>query len=838
MKKTKQVIALLIILSMVMSFIPFKAFAQGRDVTIGFKDGTVNGNTVSFTIGEATVNVTIDSKYTISSNKEITIDSEAWLSALTFSKNFNADTMNIKIYSDDGFKTNYILNEDGTLSRDVEGGIPDNFYFVVEAKTTNPPPPDPQDPPQGPNNSNFGDIEYDITFTGTKYHLWMNNTNVISGEATYKGTKTKIGNIDSNETNIIRLQEEFGEKIITEFIINGVSYTESNENVNIDSGNGWEITVPGASKYTITGVADENSKAQKTIMWANSGAEVAGTDYDNPEILLKNGAAKIIKVYDNEEDMNDISDDVEDIDEGCLDPEGRGYAVVEEGNVVIFEFVPEYGYQLTSVTANGVKLEAQETINQYKYIMPNTNIHFQATFTKTEDVVKSSTSKVTSGTVKIGKNEINSGTTVLSVKDATLTDEQKSTFKSKAGDYTVNNVLDIKLDQVFYKGSTDSSDVWTNSLGSSEDLKTPATITLKLDEGVDGDTVVLVHEKHDGTYEIIETAYNKTNHTITFNTASFSNYAIASKKTTPVKYTVTFNTGEGSKIAEQSIVAGSKATEPETAPTRDGYTFAGWYEDETCIVKFNFENEITANTTIYANWIKKISELPDAIIDGENKKEVTKIVEKILNGETVKGVSPSLQEEIKKAVKNGKEITVDVKKDSIDESKVSEDAKKVKSVIGSNSKVAGYFDITVQVSIDGTYKGNITLLDNAYVITLDLPSDIPTVDSEYTRTYTVVRVHDGNAEKLETTLNDDGTITFKTDKFSTYAITYTDSEITSNPKTEDTDSKTNSNPKTGDTDSEITSNPKTGDNITIWIAIMAISGIGLLGTLKHFKKRD
>ena len=31
-------------------------------------------------------------------------------------------------------------------------------------------------------------------------------------------------------------------------------------------------------------------------MWANSGADVAGTDYDNPEVLLKNGAAKVIKV--------------------------------------------------------------------------------------------------------------------------------------------------------------------------------------------------------------------------------------------------------------------------------------------------------------------------------------------------------------------------------------------------------------------------------------------------------------------------------------------------------------------------------------------------------------
>lgn len=310
---------------------------------------------------------------------------------------------------------------------------------------------------------------------------------------------------------------------ITSIKINGQEKT-------ITSPTGKNIySLPDTDVYEIEVVSVQES--HYTIMWANSGANVAGTDFDDPEVLLNNGAAKIIKVYDNETDMNDITNQIEHADEGCVSPDGKGSVSLAEGNVVIFEFTPKYGYQLTSVTANGTKLKAQETTNQYKYIMPATNIHFQATFTKTEDVVKSSTSKVTSGTIKIGENEITSGSTVLSVKDATLTDEQKSTFKSKAGDYTVNNVLDIKLDQVFYKGSADSRDVWTNSLGSSENLRTPATITLKLGEGVDGDTVVLVHEKHDGTYEIIDTTYNEETHTITFNTASFSNYAIASKKT-------------------------------------------------------------------------------------------------------------------------------------------------------------------------------------------------------------------------------------------------------------------------------------------------------------------
>lgn len=289
--------------------------------------------------------------------------------------------------------------------------------------------------------------------------------------------------------------------------------------------NTFAVTAANIYSVEVEGVQEQHYN----IMWANDGAKVIGTDYDDPEVLLKNGFAKVIKVYDNVNDMIDITDQIDHADEGCLDPDGKGYVDLAEGNVVIFEFTPKYGYQLTSVSANGTKLEAQETMNQYKYVMPATNIHFQATFSKTNDVVKSTTSKVTSGTVKIGSNEINAGSTILSVKDATLTDKQKSTFASKAGDYKVSNVFDIKLDQVFYKGSTNIDDVWSKPLGYNENLQSPAIITLKLNEEVDGNTVVLIHEKEDGTYETIETTYDEKTHTISFSTLSFSNYAIASK---------------------------------------------------------------------------------------------------------------------------------------------------------------------------------------------------------------------------------------------------------------------------------------------------------------------
>ncbi len=68
------------------------------------------------------------------------------------------------------------------------------------------------------------------------------------------------------------------------------------------------------------------------------------------------------------------------------------------------------------------------------------------------------------------------------------------------------------------------------------------------------------------------------------------------------KYTVTFNSNGGSAVTEQEVESGSTATKPDD-PTREGYTFAGWYKDENCSQSFNFTTDkITQNTTLYADW--------------------------------------------------------------------------------------------------------------------------------------------------------------------------------------------------------------------------------------------
>ena len=70
----------------------------------------------------------------------------------------------------------------------------------------------------------------------------------------------------------------------------------------------------------------------------------------------------------------------------------------------------------------------------------------------------------------------------------------------------------------------------------------------------------------------------------------------------PETFTVTFNAnGHGTAPASQTVVSGSTAAKPDDL-TAEGYTFGGWYADETCTTAFDFAAAIEADTTVYAKW--------------------------------------------------------------------------------------------------------------------------------------------------------------------------------------------------------------------------------------------
>lgn len=71
-------------------------------------------------------------------------------------------------------------------------------------------------------------------------------------------------------------------------------------------------------------------------------------------------------------------------------------------------------------------------------------------------------------------------------------------------------------------------------------------------------------------------------------------------------FAVTFDSVGGTDIPTQNIVSGQTATEPANAPTKEHFTFEGWYAgtdaDNLEATAFNFTTEITGPITLYAKW--------------------------------------------------------------------------------------------------------------------------------------------------------------------------------------------------------------------------------------------
>lgn len=69
------------------------------------------------------------------------------------------------------------------------------------------------------------------------------------------------------------------------------------------------------------------------------------------------------------------------------------------------------------------------------------------------------------------------------------------------------------------------------------------------------------------------------------------------------KFTVTFNADGGTLTGEATVqVKKGKTVSEPAAPTRNGYTFAGWYNGET---KYDFSSKVTSDITLVAHWTEK-----------------------------------------------------------------------------------------------------------------------------------------------------------------------------------------------------------------------------------------
>lgn len=90
------------------------------------------------------------------------------------------------------------------------------------------------------------------------------------------------------------------------------------------------------------------------------------------------------------------------------------------------------------------------------------------------------------------------------------------------------------------------------------------------------------------------------------------------------EYTITF-LNEGEQYDEQVIEYGNTVTRP-TDPTKEGYTFTGWYEDDTL---FNFDTPIQKNITLNSKYDKNTYTVRFVVDGNLYKSESVEYLEKV-----------------------------------------------------------------------------------------------------------------------------------------------------------------------------------------------------------------
>ena len=179
------------------------------------------------------------------------------------------------------------------------------------------------------------------------------------------------------------------------------------------------------------------------------------------------------------------------------------------------------------------------------------------------------------------------------------------------------------------------------------------------------------------------------------------------------RYTVSFNTNGGSDVSNQTVTRNSVIKEP-TAPTKDGFYFAGWYADKELKEKYDFSAKVTKSITLYAAWAEKdnsdnrivltIGE-KDALVFGITK--TNDVAPKIVNDRTMlpaRFVAENL----------GAEVSWDGEKELV-------------TIKGKNLKTSEDITILIYIGSDIAYV-------NGKEIRLDSPAFI-----ENDRTYTPIR---------------------------------------------------------------------------------------------------
>ena len=173
---------------------------------------------------------------------------------------------------------------------------------------------------------------------------------------------------------------------------------------------------------------------------------------------------------------------------------------------------------------------------------------------------------------------------------------------------------------------------------------------------------------------------------------------------------------------------------------------------------------------------------------------VSNVIESALDDNSNKGIDEDTKNNLIAAIEAGKKVDAKIEIKELKESDLDSTlVNKIKNSV-SNGTLVEFLDIDLLLTAEDDLLGKVTKLNDELTISIDAPESLKNVPANTTRKYFIVRTHEGSEpEVIEATLKD-GKLIFKTDRFSNYAVGYTD-----------------------------TTNPKTGDRIIAYVAILGIS---------------
>ena len=161
----------------------------------------------------------------------------------------------------------------------------------------------------------------------------------------------------------------------------------------------------------------------------------------------------------------------------------------------------------------------------------------------------------------------------------------------------------------------------------------------------------------------------------------------------------------------------------------------------------------------------------------------------------------------------------------IDDTVSDEDKELVKGKLGEYT-LAKYLNVSLYMRIGDNNAFRVTKCGGRIKVSILLPEEFR-ADG---RTYGVIRIHDGSASLLSADYDKDThMLTFESDRFSTFAVVYTDS-----PKAAESQTETASGDR-----SNGTGTAQTGDdaNPTLWVLLMAISAAAIAAGIVYGKKK-